>query len=103
LAEAAKRLEAHQSVRVQDDAIAAAVELTQRFEPYRALPGKGVRLLEESVQEMMAQGDTHLGRESVAATFARRTGLPRFLLSDDIPMRIEEARAFFDVRSTRTT
>jgi ATP-dependent Clp protease ATP-binding subunit ClpA len=96
---AARRLEEAQSVAIAPDAVAAAVELTRRFEPYRGLPGKAVRLLEEATRATATSGrDDGVRRESVVATFAARTGLPHFLLSDETPMLVEEARAFFEQR-----
>src|SRR5262249_17514221 len=49
---AAHRLEARHGIAVEPDAAAAAFDLGQRFEPYRALPGKAVRLLEETIQQV---------------------------------------------------
>src|SRR5690348_2382051 len=49
LDDAATRLEQRHGVRVEPGARQAAFELTRRFEPYRAFPGKGVRLLEDVV------------------------------------------------------
>jgi ATP-dependent Clp protease ATP-binding subunit ClpA len=42
LIDAARRIEAGQAVEIDGDALAAALELTRRFEPYRALPGKAL-------------------------------------------------------------
>ena len=89
LHDAARRLEQGQGVGIDGDALAAALELTQRFEPYRALPGKAVRLLDEVVQRVVAgDGELRIGREEVTAAFAERTGLPLLMLSDKVSLRV---------------
>jgi len=99
LLEAARRHEAGQGIEIDADAVAAALELTRRFEPYRALPGKAVRLLDDTVQRIVTRdGERRVGREDVTATFAERTGLPLLLLSDEVPLRPADVRAFFEDR-----
>lgn len=95
---AARRMEVNHEVEFEESAIDASLELTRRFEPYRALPGKAVRLLEETAQLTAVDGANHLGREQVARGFAQRTGLPLAMLSDEIPLRTAEVRAFFEER-----
>jgi ATP-dependent Clp protease ATP-binding subunit ClpC len=98
LVAAARRLESNHDVRLQEDALQAALDLTRRFEPYRALPGKAVRVLEEATQLESAGEERVLGREAVTRAFARRTGLPLAMLSDEVALRTAEARAFFEER-----
>ena len=98
VAVAAKRLEAAQSASVSSDAVDAAVELTVRFEPYRGLPGKAVRLLQEASQHASTAGGALVTRETVVTSFAARGGLPLFLLSDEIPMSVEQTLSFFEDR-----
>jgi ATP-dependent Clp protease ATP-binding subunit ClpC len=96
---AARRLEEARGVRVAGEAVGASLELTHRFEPYRGLPGKAVRLLDESVQRAdAADAESTVGRDQVVSTFSARTGLPLFMLSDDMPMRVEEVREYFEQR-----
>jgi ATP-dependent Clp protease ATP-binding subunit ClpC len=99
LLEAGRRLEDGQGVEIDRDAIAAAVELTRRFEPYRALPGKAVDLLDEVVQRVVTEdANPRIGREEVTSAFAERTGLPLLLLSDEVGLRTDDVRAFFEAR-----
>src|SRR5204863_5097598 len=99
LADAGRRLEERQEIEIDDDALTAALELTQRFEPYRALPGKALRLLDEVVQRVVTRdGERRIGRDEVTATFAERTGLPLLMLSDEVSLRLEDVRAFFEER-----
>jgi ATP-dependent Clp protease ATP-binding subunit ClpA len=94
---ASRRLSENQGVAIADDAAPAALELTRRFEPYRALPGKAVRLLEETVR-LASSPHEPLGREEVTRAFAQRTGLPLPILSDAVPLRPDEVREFFEER-----
>jgi ATP-dependent Clp protease ATP-binding subunit ClpA len=97
LVAAARRLELNHAVAIGADAVEAAIELTARFEPYRAQPGKSVRLLEETVQ-FAAPSDEAVGREAVTRAFAQRTGMPLAILSDQVQLDPAEVRAFFDER-----
>ena len=99
LLQAGRRLEERQAVEIDEDGVAAALELTHRFEPYRALPGKAVELLDETVQRIVARdAERRVGREEVTATFAGRSGMPLLLLSDEVPLRTGDVRAFFEAR-----
>ena len=46
-----RELERSEEVRIEPSALEAAVELTNRFMPYRAHPGKAITLLEQSVSD----------------------------------------------------
>ncbi len=50
LTQVAKSLRAGGSVRIETSAIERALELSRRFLPYAAFPGKAIRLLEEAAQ-----------------------------------------------------
>ncbi|PZR86902.1 MAG: hypothetical protein DLM67_23195 [Candidatus Nephthysia bennettiae] len=97
-AAAAHRLEARQKLSFEPESISAALETTRRFEPYRSLPGKVIRLLEETAQAKGVAGGSQVVRLDVVSTFARRTGLPLAILADEVPMRMGEVRAHFEAR-----
>ncbi|MBL9015421.1 MAG: ATP-dependent Clp protease ATP-binding subunit [Myxococcales bacterium] len=69
------------------DTVPLAVELARRYLPYRAFPGKAVRLLEElrvahdSSRDASGVGPT-LGPSELYAAFSWSTGIPVALLSD---------------------
>jgi hypothetical protein len=99
LGAAARRLEANHDVEFAEDAVQAALDLTRRFEPYRALPGKAVRLLEETAQLASTEDDhVRLSRDDVVGAFARRSGMPLSMLSDEVGLRTEDVRTFFEER-----
>ena len=97
VAAAAAHLGASAGVAVDAAGVDASVELTRRFEPYRGFPGKAVRLVEDAVRER-PEGASSLGRAEVTAAFARRSGLPLALLSDDVQFRMAEVREHFEQR-----
>lgn len=95
---AARRIEGNHGVPFADDALEAALQLTRQFEPYRALPGKAVRLLEEAAQLVAVEDSQPLSREEITRAFAARTGMPITMLSDRVALRTEEVREFFEER-----
>jgi ATP-dependent Clp protease ATP-binding subunit ClpC len=98
LTDASRRIEARQQLTFEPSALSEALALTRRFEPYRGLPGKAVRLLEDTVQRRARDGDAPVTREDVVAAFTARTGLPTSLLSDEMPMELSDVREFFEAR-----
>jgi ATP-dependent Clp protease ATP-binding subunit ClpC len=96
---ASGRLAAAHGIEFEASAAPAAIELTTRFEPYNALPGKAIRLLEDVVQRSVgADGTDPLDREDVTAAFSQRTGLPRSVLSDEVRLDLSETTAFLERR-----
>lgn len=98
----ARELERSEDVRIEPSALEAVVELTKRFLPYRAQPGKSVALLEQIVGDAVRQRGNAtdasrraLARRDAIACFARQTGLPEFIVSDDIPLDLDAVRAHF--------
>ncbi len=68
--------------------VPAAVELARRYLPYRAFPGKAVRLLEELRVAHDAGRDARgvgpeLGEAELFTAFSQSTGIPGVMLSDD--------------------
>ncbi|WP_437781286.1 AAA family ATPase [Sorangium sp. So ce1097] len=87
------RVEPHRPA-VAGDALTALVDLAERYLPYSAFPGKAVRLYEDlrtvHERERTAQGEpVTLGRSDLYELFSTRTGMPAFLLRDDLPLRVD--------------
>jgi ATP-dependent Clp protease ATP-binding subunit ClpA len=95
---AAGRLGEAQDIAVEPAAISTALELTRRFEPYRGLPGKAVRLLEETVRSAAADGARAVARPNVVRAFTERTGMPLAVISDEVSLRPAEVSSFFEAR-----
>jgi ATP-dependent Clp protease ATP-binding subunit ClpA len=94
---AAARLGESAVLELGPDAVDAAIELTTKFEPYRGNPGKVVRLLEEAIRDR-TEGIERLDRAETTRVFARRTGLPLVLLSDDVQLNAAQVREHFESR-----
>ena len=106
LGNVARDLERDLNVRVLPDSIQASVQLSRRFWPYRAFPGKAIRLLEETTANVTrlrasppsaASGSllrriraSRVSRQDVIETFSRFSGLPEFIVNDEARMSLEE-------------
>jgi ATP-dependent Clp protease ATP-binding subunit ClpA/protein subunit release factor B len=99
----ARRLEATRNVSIDPAATSAALNLTRRFMPYRAFPGKAVRFLEQLVRDALPGQERSpalrtLSRNDAIASFVRASGLPAFLLSDELAMQVPEVSGYFEER-----
>jgi ATP-dependent Clp protease ATP-binding subunit ClpA len=98
LGHVARTIASAQQMEIEPAALDAAVDLTRRFEPYRALPGKSVRLLEETARSAAASKVQRIGRSEVVQSFAERTGLPLAILSDDVPLTARQVTDYLTAR-----
>ncbi|MBI5958169.1 MAG: AAA family ATPase [Chloroflexi bacterium] len=114
LSSVARDMERDLNVRVLPDAIQTSLGLSRRFLPYRAFPGKAIRLLEESaadINRLRAQPQaeptnsllrrirtTTVGREDVMQAFSRFSGMPEFIVNDTARMSLGEVENFFHER-----
>ena len=102
LAHVATDLEALYGLEIERSVVARSVEVTRRFQPYEALPGKAIRLLREAVSaeaRLEAPADGRIVQpEAVMAAFSRLTGLPERLFSDSIALPHAEVTAYFAER-----
>jgi ATP-dependent Clp protease ATP-binding subunit ClpA len=99
----ARRLEAARNVSIDPAATTAALNLTRRFMPYRAFPGKAARFLEQLVRDTLPGQERSpalrtLSRNDAIASFTRASGLPAFILSDELAMQTREVREYFEER-----
>ncbi|MCD4686274.1 MAG: AAA family ATPase, partial [Anaerolineae bacterium] len=110
----ARDLERELNVRIQPDAMQASVGLSRRFWPYRAFPGKAIRLLEETAADatrLQANPPpatssrlrrrpfmVRVGRSEVIGAFSRYSGLTEFVVNDETRMTVREVEAFFRAR-----
>ncbi|HEV2236377.1 MAG TPA: AAA family ATPase, partial [Ktedonobacterales bacterium] len=115
LVSVARNLQRTYQVRIEAAALDRGLELTRRYLPYQAFPGKAVRLLEETARgrrddaaratdaaaatgKRAGAGELVVGIEEVSAGFSRMTSLPAKMISDSIPLTQEEIRAYFEER-----
>jgi ATP-dependent Clp protease ATP-binding subunit ClpC len=87
-----------QRPQIAPQVVPAAVELARRYLPYRAFPGKAVRLLEElrvahdAGRDARGEGEV-LGEPELFAAFSWSTGIPVALLADDRSLSREDVIA----------
>ena len=94
-------LEQRLKVRIEPGAAQVGAELTRRFQPYRAFPGKAVQFLERAAADAAgAAGEERpvITRQQAVRAFARYSGLPEFLLSDHLTLDADQLRRHFSDR-----
>jgi ATP-dependent Clp protease ATP-binding subunit ClpC len=87
-----------QNLRLQiDPGVTARVyQLFRRFEPYRAFPGPATGFLRDLCERHARdRRDKPVMAEDVVAQFVRRTGLPEWLLRDEVPLDCDDLVADF--------
>jgi ATP-dependent Clp protease ATP-binding subunit ClpA len=121
LSNVARDLEREFDLRIEPSATEAATQLSRRFSPYRAFPGKAIRLLEESVADVARKKEDHIEgdngrsggsssslsllrripkravvkRQNVIDTFARHSGMPEFIVNDRSRLDLEVVDKYF--------
>ncbi|MBL1134189.1 MAG: AAA domain-containing protein [Chloroflexi bacterium] len=118
LSNVARDLEREFDLRIEPSANEAATQLSRRFSPYRAFPGKAIRLLEEAVADVSRKKDSAesdngrdaptsasllrrlpkravVKRQHVIDTFARHSGMPEFIVNDRSRLDLAEVEKYF--------
>ncbi len=94
-------IEQREQIRFGPGAAEVAIDLTDRFLPYHSQPGKAIQLIQRSVSDYLQQPVPQdaqrpaLGRKEVLETLTRETGLPEFILADDVPLDLAAVRRHF--------
>jgi ATP-dependent Clp protease ATP-binding subunit ClpC len=79
-----ERMARHYGLSIEDDALAAAVELTSRHLPARRQPDKSIDVLDEACARAVVRGATGaLGRDEIAHVIALRAGVALESLTKD--------------------
>ncbi len=94
---AAEDLEVVHAVHIKQDAIEQALELAARFQVNDLLPGTALDLLKDALATSVQSGGD-LDAATVLRRFKQRSGLPDFLVSDDIPYDETATRALLTQR-----
>jgi ATP-dependent Clp protease ATP-binding subunit ClpA/protein subunit release factor B len=101
LGSVAGALEREFRLRIEPGASEAALELTRRFQPYRAFPGKAVGFLERVAADAgksASEERTVISRQYAVRAFAQQTGLPEFILSDHLTLEPGAVEQHFSER-----
>ncbi len=86
------------------DGAETVVDLAARYMAYDAFPGKAFRLLDElravveSDRDLTTAHTPAMDRDLVQRAFSRQSGIPPFILRDDLAMRVEEVTASLQKR-----
>ncbi|MGE3672067.1 MAG: AAA family ATPase [Polyangiaceae bacterium] len=85
------RSAATERVRLREDVAKTLVQLVERYQPYRALPGKAVRFYEQllDAHARVTSQDQLLEGSHVQRWLSRQTGIPEALLREDLPLEVE--------------
>lgn len=97
----AKSLADRDDVRFDETALDRAVEITDRFLPYRHQPGKAIELFERAVHHALnstADDTAVVTSRTIDEAFSQLSGLPMFILSETERMSTSAVRAFFTER-----
>lgn len=114
LSNVGRDLEREYDVRIDPTAMEASAQLARRFLPYRAFPGKAIRLVEEAVGDVLqkhegkqASAEPSLSllqrisrkhvirRQDVLNTFSRFSGMPEFIINDRSQLDLEDVEQYF--------
>ena len=86
------------SAEVTREALETLEGLHRRYAHYSALPGRPLLFLESLLRDRPSNKDDVMRGKDIAAAFARETGLPEFMVDDDLPLDLESTRTFFSER-----
>lgn len=97
---AAEDLEIMHEIGIGADACEEAIELAARFQVNEALPGSALDILKDALTTAGdgVEGTKSLARDDVRRRFIQRSGLPEFLVNDDVPYDEDAARRFLTQR-----
>lgn len=85
-------------VTIDPPATELAYTLLDRFLKYESFPGKMIRFLQRCMDAAFLAESNQIGAAEVIQQFSVQTGLPDFLLRDDVLLEPTELRAFFTQR-----
>ena len=76
----------------------AVRHLFRRFMPYHPFPGRSARFVRELFRKLAREGARDVTVDHAIAEFLRQTGLPEFLLRDELPLDPVDVRGHFEGR-----
>ncbi|MCK5716055.1 MAG: hypothetical protein KAH77_01095, partial [Thiomargarita sp.] len=82
-------------ITIEESALYLAYRLLDRYVRYEAFPGKIITFLTSIINDMLVLNQKIINNEKVIKQFIQKTGLPSFLLRDDIPLDISALQNYF--------
>jgi ATP-dependent Clp protease ATP-binding subunit ClpC len=83
---------------IDEPALNLAYRLLDRYVRYEAFPGKIIQFLTYCVNDVLTQDQKLIDKEKVLTQFVQKTGLPTFLLRDDLLLDTKALRDYFAKR-----
>jgi len=85
-------------ITIEESAMNLAYRLLDRYLRYEAFPGKIIKFMTSCVNEVHVHNQTLIDNEKVLTHFVQKTGLPSFLLRDDIFLDTDTLYDYFAQR-----
>ncbi|MEK8021195.1 MAG: AAA family ATPase [Candidatus Parabeggiatoa sp.] len=85
-------------ITIDEPALNLAYRLLDRYLRYEAFPGKIIQFLTHCVNDVLTQDNKLIDKEKVLTQFVQKTGLPTFLLRDDLFLDTTALRDYFAKR-----
>ncbi len=82
-------------ITIEDSALDLAYRLLNRYLRYEAFPGKMINFLSSIINEMLVQKQNLIDTEKVLIQFVQKTGLPSFLLRDEVLLDMTALQDYF--------
>ena len=91
-------LRRYSKIVIPSECIYTMYRMLERYLPYEAFPGKGIRLLEQLVERARRQRQPTITEAMVISQFSAHTGLPRVILDDEVALSYEQLQSYFEGR-----
>jgi ATP-dependent Clp protease ATP-binding subunit ClpA len=82
-------------LKADDDAALEILRLQQWFTPYSGLPGKTLVFLDSLFSEKKKTDDLAVKKADIYHAFSQETGLPEFMINDQLPLIYDDVNGFF--------
>ena len=86
------------NITLEEPGLNLAYRLLDRYWRYEAFPGKLITFLTSCVNDAYVEKQKVIDKENVLSHFVQKTGLPQFLLRDEILLKEKELQDYFSKR-----
>lgn len=90
-----KYLARKHQLKADEDAALEILRLQQWFTPYSGLPGKTLVFLDSLFSEKKKTDNPSVQKADIYHAFSQETGLPEFMIHDQLPLVYDEVNQFF--------
>jgi ATP-dependent Clp protease ATP-binding subunit ClpA len=86
------------NITIEEPALNLSYRLLDRYWRYEAFPGKLINFLTSCVNDAYVEKQKIINKENILSHFVQKTGLPQFLLRDEILLKENELQDYFSKR-----